>query len=576
MPFPRDLPGQPEERVVRQLAAALLFEKLVPARCTPDADGLSFTWDRFRCRGLIGPFGRLRLTAGSVQQQGPLGWGPAEPAALLASVPTPAEHKAGLLAELARTVDLCRWNAAHLPTYPRLNLPYAAVDGALDEGHPYHPCFKARLGFSDADHDAYGPEAGHRFQLVWLAVARAALHQVLPGREAAFWAAELGPAWPDLDRRRAAVPGGAAAYGLVPLHPWQWAELSAGALAPWLADGRAVLLGPAGAFYRASQSVRTLMNADDPTAAQVKLALNIVNTASRRSLTPHSVPVAPVISDWLTGIVARDPLFQTRYPLALLPEYAAIIADRDGPLAGQVAAIWRGSVEAALLPGEAAVPFNLLAVTEADGSAAIAPWLDHYGGPAWIKRLIEVAVLPVWHLLVHHGIAVEAHAQNMVLTHRNGWPERLILRDFHESIEYCTAFLREPEAEPPFFELNPAYRDGAPNQYYWSEHTEALRELVMDTLFVFNLTDLSDLLALKAGVPETTFWGWVHAALAAYAAQERPGPRLAALGLDAPEILTESLLTEKLRRAETELHHAVPNILADFSFAAREVDYAAY
>lgn len=575
MPFPRDLPGQPEERVVRQLATALLFENLVTARCTPDEGILRFDWGDFRCRGLIGPFGRLRLEAGSVEQRSPAGWQPADPAALLAAIDVPDAHKAGLLAELARTIDLCRWNAAHLPQRARLELSYSAADAALDEGHPYHPCFKARLGFSEADHEAYGPEAGNCFQLIWLAVARDALHQVLPDEESAFWAAELGAAWPDLDRRRAVLSGGGAAYGLVPLHPWQWETLKDGALAPWLRAGRAVNLGAAGPFYRASQSVRTVMNADDPARAHVKLALNIVNTSSRRSLTPHSVPVAPVISAWLTGIVARDPVFETRYPLALLPEYAATIADRDGPLAGQVAAVWRGSVDALLRPGEAAVPFNLLAVTEADGRPAVAPWLDRHG-PAWVQRLIEVSVLPVLHLLVHHGIAVEAHAQNMILVHRDGWPERLILRDFHESIEYSPAFLREPEHEPPFFELNPIYRDGAANQYYWSDHTEALRELVMDTLFVFNLTDVSDLLALKAGLPEMDFWGLVHRILAAYAVREHAFERLAALGMDAPEILTESLLTEKLWRAETELHHAVPNILADFSFAAREVDYAAY
>ncbi|KJV10554.1 rhizobactin siderophore biosynthesis protein RhsF, partial [Elstera litoralis] len=344
----------------------------------------------------------------------------------------------------------------------------------------------------------------------------------------------------------------------------------------WLADGRAYGLGALGPAYRASQSVRTLMNADDPARANVKLSLGIVNTASRRNLPPHAVDIAPVISTWLTGIVARDGHFQQRYPLVLLPEYAGIIADRDGPLAGQIGAIWRQSVEAVLLPGEAAVPFNLLAVTEPNGSPAIAPWIERYGLLPWLTRLLEVAVLPVWHLLVGHGIAVEAHAQNMVLTHRNGWPERLILRDFHDSIEYSPEFLREPAEEPPFFDLNPIFRDGAPNQYYWSDHLEALRELVMDTLFIYNLTDLSDLLALAFGLPEMEFWGRVQRCLEGYARRETPGARLAALGTQAPEILTESLMREKLLRTEGELHHAVPNILADLSFVAREVDYAAY
>ncbi|KJV09962.1 hypothetical protein VZ95_08135, partial [Elstera litoralis] len=209
MPFPRDLPDQPQERVVRQLVAALLFEKLIEARCTPLDGTLCFEWHapgyRFRGFGRLGPFDRLRVTPGSVQQAGADGhWRPAEPRALLAGLPMPDAHRAALLAELDRTIALCRWNAAHLNRRPRLDLPYSDLDAALEEGHPYHPCFKARLGFSDADHAAFGPEAGARFQLFWLAVARADLRQALPTAETAFWEAELGAdAWADLARRRA-------------------------------------------------------------------------------------------------------------------------------------------------------------------------------------------------------------------------------------------------------------------------------------------------------------------------------------------------------------------------------------
>jgi len=576
MPCPRDLPNQPAERVVRQLAAALLFERLVPARRFDAGDHLLFCWDDVRCRGHVGPFGRLRLIAGSVEQLGATGWQPAQPAALLAGVAVPDGHKAALLAELTRTVEFCGWNAAHIAPRHRLHLPYAACDAALEEGHPYHPSFKARLGFSMADHQAYGPEAGQVFQLFWLAVARDQVRQVLPADEAAFWAAELGADWSELARRRAALPGAAPGHAIVPLHPWQWAQLKDRALAPWLAGGRAMALGPAGPRYRASQSVRTVMNVDDPSRANIKLPLDIMNTASRRCFVPHAVPVAPVISAWLAEIVGEDPAFRDTYPLVLLAEYAATLADCAGPLAGQIGAIWRRSVESVLQPGEAAVPFNLLALIETDGQAVIAPWLARYGTRIWVQRLIEIAVLPVWHLLVHHGLAVEAHGQNMILIHQDGWPVRLVLRDFHESIEYCPAFLRKPALEPPFFDLNPAYRDGAPNQYYWSDHTEALRELVMDTLFVFNLTDLSDLLALTAGVPEAEFWYRVQNVLATYAQQPGVSARLAALGADAPHILTESLLTEKLWRADTELHHEIPNSLAGCAPVAHEVEHAAH
>lgn len=572
MPFPRDLPGRPEERVVRQLAAALLFEGIVAPTVTADGrvSWRSGGW-AFRCLSGHGPFGRPRIQAESVEMCGEDGcWRPATPARMVAGLDASDPNKAGLLAELERTVSLCRWNAANLAATPRHGLSFADLEGRLEEGHPYHPCFKARLGFDEADHAAFGPEVGQRFQLVWLLVARSCLHQAIPGDEEAFWRAELGPvAWETVRRRRAELNLPASDYGLLPLHPWQWWALREGEvapwLAPWLADGRAVCLGPLGDHYRASQSLRTVMNTDDPRKADVKLALNIVNTASRRIIEPHSVCTGPAISGWLTAVVEGDPDFRERYPLTLLPEYAGIIADRDGRLAGQMAALWRRSVQSTLEEGESAVPFNMLMVTEADGSAFAAPWIERYGLLPWLDRLLEVAVLPVWHLLVRHGIAVEAHGQNMILVHRDGWPVRLVLRDFHDSVEYAPDFLADATRLPDFPALHPAYRDAPPDRYYWASGVDALRELVMDTLFVFNLTELSDLLALTHSLPEDAFWRRIHELLEAHARRHGLEERHRRVGHAAPEILTESLLRGKLLRAREEIHHTVPNIFARFA-----------
>ncbi|WP_211107084.1 IucA/IucC family protein [Azospirillum thermophilum] len=362
MPFPRDLPGHPEERVVRQLAAALLFEGIVAPAVTGDE---RLSWrsgeGEFRCLGTFGPFGRPRIRPGSVEMRGEDGdWRAATLARMVAGLDAPDPNRDGLLAELERTVALCRWNAANLAATPRHGLSFADLEGRLEEGHPYHPCFKARLGFDEADHAAFGPEVGQRFQLVWLLVARSCLHQAIPGDEEAFWRAELGPvAWETVRRRRAELNLPVSDYGLLPLHPWQWWALREGEvapwLAPWLADGRAVCLGPLGDHYRASQSLRTVMNTDDPRKADVKLALNIVNTASRRIIEPHSVCTGPAISGWLTAVVEGDPDFRERYPLTLLPEYAGVIADREGRLAGQMAALWRRSVQSVL--GRASQPF---------------------------------------------------------------------------------------------------------------------------------------------------------------------------------------------------------------------------
>src|SRR5690606_19170135 len=114
-------------------------------------------------------FGRVRIRPGSLRLTPAMCGGPAGgrqadalPGVLwpdiLASL-TAAPVCQRLCAELWQTRALCNWNRCNLgPPRPRRGLSYRALESALDEGHPYHPCFKARTGFSLDDHRRYGPE----------------------------------------------------------------------------------------------------------------------------------------------------------------------------------------------------------------------------------------------------------------------------------------------------------------------------------------------------------------------------------------------------------------------------------
>lgn len=568
MPLPLDRKGQPGERVLRQLVAALLYEGVIDAR-QGVRDGVSeFQWSlggrAYRCTGSIGPFGRIRVGTGSVEvENDDATWGEVSIAQFVSALPGTGIARGKLLGEMKQTIAFSEWNDRHLPPRDRRSLSLAALEGALDEGHPYHPCYKARTGFSDADHAAYGPETGKPFQLIWLLVDRKHLRGALPNDEVAFWRVELGgDTWAHLEAMRAQLDVSWDVFSLVPLHPWQWRNLAETLFAGWIAAGEAHCLGPAGDRYTATQSVRSLMNVERPLAASIKLPLNMVNTSSLRNLEPHSVCSAPAISRWIGDIVAGDVLFSERYPLTILQEYAGIVADADGALAGQIGAIWRDNAEATLLPGEAVIPFNALMMMEADGKPFADDWIKRFGLMPWINRLIEISVLPVWHLLVHHGIALEAHGQNMLLVHRDGWPVRLILRDFHDSMEFCPAFLRAPEKAPDFLALHPIYAEAKPDQYHWTDNLDSLRELVMDTLFVYNLTEISHLLDHCYDLPETLFWQRVESVLTGYAQEHDAFERQARLGHDQPQILTESLMTRKLFAQKPEYHHTVPNALA--------------
>ncbi|WP_041358115.1 IucA/IucC family protein [Methylorubrum extorquens] len=561
MPSRPETMEQPEGRVLRQLAEAVLFEGLAEREPIRDLTG-RIAWRlgsrRFRAAGTLGPFGRPRLDPGSVEMAGEAGtWAPADLATLVEALPAAPEHRTRLLAELRQTVELCRWNAQNLSPPERRALPFAALDAALWEGHPYHPSFKARTGFSLEDHRRYGPEAAAPFRLEWLAVRRDTIALALPSPEDGFWRAELGGEGDVLASRLAAAGHSLDTHTLLPVHPWQMRRLEEEALRPWLAEGRAVALGTAGPRYVASQSLRTLHNLDDPSAASVKLALAVVSTSSLRILNPHFVLTGPALSDWLAGLVAADPALQGR--VTVLREYAAALADRNGPLAGQLAAIWRESPR--LVPSEAAVPFNALAVCEADGSPFIAPWLERYGRDAWLDRLVTVAVLPAWHLLAGHGVALEAHGQNMILVHRDGWPDRVILRDFHESAEYAPDFVTSPERVPDFGAIDPAHAGPADDRFHAMRSAATLAELVTDSLFVFNLGEITRLLQRRHGLDEAGFWRRLGQRLRHHATEHGLEARFARLEVEVPWLRVEALLSRKLGLGEAGGSLLAPNAL---------------
>ncbi|SEF99764.1 IucA/IucC family protein [Marinobacterium lutimaris] len=558
-----------EGRVIRQLIEALLFEGAVA--CSGDISDntgeLNFRIGELDlvCRGRRGAFGRLRVQENSLRRVDADGWrcqvGLGD---LVAALNVDAAIRKRLHAELEQTVRLCDWNARRLPRpLSRRQLSFEALEGLLDEGHPYHPCFKARTGFSLEDHRRYGPEAGETFALHWLAIDRRSLTASLPVEEASFWRRELGDlCWNTLQARILQRGGSPERYGLMPIHPWQWQALQREGLGAPIRSGEILYLGEAGEQYRATQSIRTLINAEDPGKAHIKLPLNLVNTSSLRTLEPNSVCTAPVLSAWLKKVVDSDPFFTDVAPLILLQEYAGLLfRGTEKQLEGQLGAIWRENLNTSLEPGEQAVPFTALFATELDRRPFIDDWIQRFGLKAWLTRLLECTVLPIWHLLVAQGIALEAHAQNLILVHRDGWPTRLAVRDFHESVEYVEGFLAQPDLCPDFRALDPVYLDDTPDRFFWMQEVEALRELYMDTLYIYNLTELSNLLERDYDVPETRFWQQVHDLLEYYSAGGHCDPeRAALLGCSSPVIQTESLLRRKLCASiTTECRHPIPN-----------------
>ncbi|MFQ8433966.1 IucA/IucC family protein [Amaricoccus sp. W119] len=557
----RELPRDATRaRVLRQFCEALIFEGLAvsePAAGSGPLSGWRIGQAALRARVHMGAFDRPRMRSDRIEISTGHGWRPADCAALIEALEMEPERAAALAADLERTATLGAATALRRPA-ARHGLGWAALEAALDEGHPYHPCFKARSGFSDTDQARYGPEDAATFRLDWLLVSREMTETALPCP--GFWAEELGAG--SLAGLHAAAGTTPATHVPLPVHPWQHRGLSETELfRDWIAAGAVVPVGPAGDPYRATQSVRTLMNAADPRRAHVKTALAMRNTSSARVLDPDFVLVAPAVSDWLARVVAEDAWLAGR--LHVLREYAAVSAARRTPLAGHLAAIWRESPDAIDDAPGALLPFNALALIESNGRPLIDPFVREHGLLPWLDRLIEVAVLPVWHLLVAQGIAIEAHGQNLLLRHEGGWPAALVARDFHDSLEYVPALIARPDLRPDLGLIDPVYIDAAPDRFHAMSTAEELRALVMDALFVFNLADLSDMLERCYGLPEAAFWRRLRGALDRHVARHGLASRQAVFQAFARRVAAESLLTRAIRPGRGACSHDISNAISN-------------
>lgn len=262
----------------------------------------------------------------------------------------------------------------------------AFLEQAVVDGHPLHPCCRTRTGMSRAEVLAYAPEHRPTVTLELFAVPK--------GR------------W---------FTTGSGLAPRLPVHPWQ-REHVLGAFG-FLRPGAGHI--PA----RPLMSLRTLAGVADP-SRHYKTAVGVQMTSAVRIVSPAAVRNAPVLSTLLTAL-ASD------LGLSIWPEPAAgaVLGDDGEPL-HELAV----STRTALLPrhDEVVLPVAALsAPSPADGRPLIreAVTLGYGGHPGGFLADYAALVLPPLLTLLHRGVALEAHGQNLLVTLQHGRPTGLSYRD---------------------------------------------------------------------------------------------------------------------------------------------------
>ncbi|WP_110945924.1 IucA/IucC family protein [Streptomyces avicenniae] len=568
----------------RLLAKALgewCFEDMLTAQRTGEGryrvDLDSGTTYAFAARP--GAFGWLRVDPATVTRTATsmLGNAIAEPAwdvqrfliDAASTLGTDAATVATYLTELAATqaVDAARATHGGETAAELRALDHTALECRMT-GHDLLVANKGRIGFSATDVRAYAPESARPVRLRWIAVHRglAEFRGTSELSERAVLERELDE---DTRARFTAVleHAGLAPESFVwmPVHPWQWDHVVQTLHAADIAQRRIVPLGESPDAYLPGQSIRTMANITTPGRYDVKLPLKILNTLVWRGIPPHCTSGAPVVTEWLRGLLDRDKLLAEETRTVFLGEVASVtvrhpyldaLPDVPYQHLETLGCIWRESVSSRADSGERVRTFASLLHVDSSGDAFVAELVRASGLAAedWLQRLFTTLLDPLLHVLYRYGVTFNPHGQNTLLGYdADDTPARLYLKDFVDDV--CVSFDDVPERGPD---------PDSHGHILPRKHPSVIRQHVMDQVFVGHFRYLAPLCADHLGVPETTFWRMVRATILAFQARfPELADRFAAYDLLVPEIPRYGLNRDRLvvtRYTDRALRHALyPN-----------------
>ena len=433
--------------------------------------------------------------------------------------------------------------------------PFLAAEQGLLLGHPFHPAAKASEGFDDEDLERYAPEMRASFPLHWLA---AAPHLVAEER------LDDGPPLdPPEDVRRAAaarLEDGRSAWPLLPCHPWQAAHLARlPAAAELFAAGTLVALGPLGPRVHPTSSVRTVW--DPGWGRLLKLPLSVRITNFVRENPPEHLRRSIDVSRVLAGLGDLEPWSGLASPsFTVLREigYRMIVSPSE-PLSAATGVVYR---EAPTIGrGPAAAPMVVAVLLEpapSDGLPPLVRAVEQAGrGPAhvraWLRRYLEISLVPLSRLLVRAGVSLEAHTQNSLVKLDGGWPGRFCVRD----LEGASINGAHQRAVDGYGGLIPA---GSPAFYPESEAWQRFTYYVL----VNHVGQLVATLAEHLGPLEAELWDVVRHILTGQAEQHGTDPAAAPLRrlLDQRELPAKANLRSRFgQHSERPLYVGIPNPL---------------
>ena len=159
-------------------------------------------------------------------------------------------------------------------------------------------------------------------------------------------------------------------------------------------------------------------------------------------------------------------------------------------------------------------------------------------------------------MLYYHGIALESHAQNMMLIHEDGWPTRVAIKDFHDGIRFKRDLLSDMASDPQLQDTPEEHKKINSNSFIETENVALVRDFVLDAFFFINISEIIMFIEAHYALDQRSQWEYVYAELEAYRRKYPNLANYAHFDLCESTIQVEKLTTRRLLEdTELRIHH---------------------
>jgi siderophore synthetase component len=295
---------------------------------------------------------------------------------------------------------------------------------SLIYGHPYHPSPKSRLGFNEEEIRKYSPEFGSNFQLDYFLIRKDFVFEesILAKDCSQITAKDISLA-EDL----------AGDFATIPTHPWQSKYLlGLPVIQDAISSDKLRYLGPKGANWFATSSVRTVFSPAQPYFYKLSLNVRITNCIRRNAL--HELQGSIAVSKIIAPLKAR---YLKLYPNFYILDEPAFLTANFSPrdlepnpvVTDGFGMLLRETFEANVESDSEVLLTGSLFGNQSLGRSKLSNLISG-DRRIWFKQYLNLMLPPLFDLYFEEGIMFEPHLQNSLISVKNGFPASFWIRDF--------------------------------------------------------------------------------------------------------------------------------------------------